>query len=122
MASARTTKRFCIVFHLGNASPERLRIIVPKLKLALDRLSFTSAEQAFRSTNADLFGFLIESKLAPIQIKAAFDSPGSDGPVDPKKPPEPLLEGKDALLIMEVGTDCLAAAGFTRVGAWLQRL
>ena len=95
---------------------------IAKLKLALDRLSFTSAEQAFRSTHADLFGFLIESKLAPNQIKAAFDSPGADATGDPKKPAEPLLEGKDALLILEVGTDCLATAGFTRVGAWLQRL
>lgn len=106
-----------VVFHLVDCSPERLRDVVPRIQGALTKLSEGPFEQAFRSSNADLVAYGIKTKLAAGQIQAALESPG--GRFDGTHPP---LEGRDELLVLEIGADYSAGRkGFSRFLTWLQR-
>jgi hypothetical protein len=110
--------RYLVVIHLKDASPTRLRKVVPELLRVLGRLSDGhAAEQVFRAATGDLFGYIISSKLNAAQIHARIESPGDRHRA---KAEDVVLEGGDAF-VLEVGKDFAAGHGFTRVGTWLQR-
>lgn len=111
------SRHLLVVFHLAACTPERLRDVVPRIQAALTKLSEEPIEQAFRSSNADLFGYAIKSKLAAKAIQAALESPGGKYRSDAYPP----LDGADNLLVLEIGADYSAGKGFTRLGTWLQR-
>ena len=111
--------RYLVVIRLKDASPARLRKVVPDLLRVLARLSDGHpAEQVFRAATGDLFGYIISSKLNAAQIHAGIESPGGSHRA---KAEDVVLEGGDAAFVLEVGNDFAAGHGFTRVGTWLQR-
>ena len=115
MADAR---QYAVIVQLGrNTSPQRLAEMIPRLRDQLSALSEGPPEQLLRSVTADLFGWLIRSKMTAPQIHAAIESPGRY--TGPKV--DPFLDGSDGLIVLQVGPDFLAGKGFTRVGTWLQR-
>jgi hypothetical protein len=114
-----TVPRYLVVIQLKNASPARLRNVIPELLKVLTKMSGGHpAEQVFRSATGDLFGYLVSSKLNAAQIHAGIESPGDRYMA---KAEDVILEGGDATLVVEVGKDFTAGHGFTRVGTWLQR-
>jgi hypothetical protein len=111
--------RYIVVLQLKDASPSRLRNLVPGLLSIFTRLSDGHpAEQVFRSATGDIFGYVISSKLNAPQIRAAIESPGRS---DFGAQEDVVLEGGDATFVLEIGKDFAAGPGFTRVGTWLQR-
>lgn len=116
------TRRYLVLLQLGNASPDRLKTVVPGLKSVLERLSTEPIEQAFRSATADIFGYFIRSKRNATQISATIESPAKDPWFMKEGEPMigPFLDSGDAILVIEGGSDFCAGRGFTRVGTWLQ--
>ena len=78
---------------------------------------------AFRSVQADYFGYVIRTNFKARQINSAIESPGmgivSDGETYDFDV-EPFLDNKDGVLVLEIGDDFIAGVGFTRIGTWLQ--
>ncbi|SEG61170.1 hypothetical protein [Bosea lathyri] len=110
-------KRFLVLVRVYDTTRDNLAKVVPPLQAQLAQLGQGSPEQVFRSLGGDTFGYFISSKLASGQILAALESPGKGGYAGT----EPFLGGKDALFVMEIGSDFQASQGFTRAGTWLQR-
>ena len=108
----REERRMLVLLKLGDSTPQRLTKIVPTIMEVLQRSSLDRVEQAFRSTTADLLGYLILSRLAPHKIRGALESP--------PKPEWPILNNKDSILVLEVGERFSGNAEFTRATTWLQ--
>lgn len=109
--------QFLVIFNLKNAKPPRLITMIPQLESLLKGLSKQPIEIAFRSATADIYGYGLVSEMNASQLKAAIESPGRSRFSDK----EPVLEGDDRLMILELGKDFHAGEGFTRFGTWLQR-
>lgn len=114
--------KFLVIVSVNPATVERLKGIVPGLKSELERLSDAGIEEAFRSVTADIFGYVIRSKLKAGQIRAAIESPG---PTSAQARHEgtlmrmPFLSGKDNVIVLELGDDVSAAQGLKRIETWL---
>ena len=123
MADENETKRYLVILNLKSTEPARLQTLVPSLKAVLSNVSTEPIEQVFRSVTADVFGFFIRSRLVPRQIVAAIQSPGKAlWQKDNDRIPDigPFLQSGDGLMVVEIGEDFQAEAGFTRAGTWLQ--
>src|SRR5690606_25447387 len=102
------------------ATSERLADFVPKAKLVLSNLSSSVIEQAFRSMQADIFGWVIKSKRNVHQILKLLENP-TDVPYPAKPLGEPFLTNQDHILILEIGETFTSTRGFSRLTTWLQR-
>jgi len=112
-------RRFLVVIQLKDTKPARLQWLVPSLQDVLTRISIAPYELAFRAITADLFGYVITSKRSAPQIAATIESPGSRSIF--AEFIEPFLAGDDHVLVVELGHEFSAGAGFTRLGTGLQR-
>lgn len=112
-------KQFLIVIQLGNTEVSRLQSLVPRLQEHLARISTEPVEQAFRSVTADLFGYVIRSRMVAGQIAASIETPQKDDSLFAPTV-SPLLDGRDNLFVVELGEDTETRRGFNRLGAWLQ--
>lgn len=116
MTEPSDTRRYLVLVQMGESSPQRLQMVVPRLQETLQRISTAGTEQLFRSITADYFGYLIRSKMNAHQIAAAIESPSPTiGRIV-----EPILDGKDRLSVHELGQDH-ASRWTTRALTWLQR-
>lgn len=113
--------RYLVILHLNDSSVDRLRTLIPSLQKVLERISIAPTEQLFRSVTADVFGYLITSRLEPGQISAAIESPNrkhrdlnEPGAIDP------FMTNSDGIAVIEIGDKFTAGYGFTRAGTWLQ--
>ena len=107
-------RSYLVVIELADTKVDRLKMLAPSLIDVLNSLSNTPSEQAFRSVNADLFGYFVKTKLVSRQISAAIQSP------NPKLNITPFLTNEDGIFVLELGDDFLAGKGFTRAATWLQ--
>lgn len=110
-------RRYLIIFQLGKSNRERLRTLAPHLQNVLRSLTNQSAEPAFRSITADIFGYMIESSVDARTISNRIESPDSGSPSGVGPP----LESDDHVLIVEVGEDSRVGKGFRTVAAWLEQ-
>lgn len=110
--------RYLVIVQLGQATVSHVSNLVPSLQAELGAMSKEPVELAFRSATADLFGFFVDTDLAPQQIRARIESPGGVSSLTSKMP---ILEGNDALLIIQLGAEADSTKGFTRALTWLQR-
>lgn len=113
---ADVSSRYLIIVSVGTPTPDHLQKMVPALQRELSRISLSEPVQAFRSAPADYFGYLIESRMAPQQIRATLETPGRPG-----HEPNPFLGGSDGVFVLEIGPNVSAGEGFTRALTWLQR-
>jgi len=108
--------KYLVIIQLHDTKTSRLASLVPSLQNGLARISEVAPELALRSTTADYFGYFIKTKLRPAQIEANLKSPG------PKFSSEGMiLDGRDSVLIIEIGQSFSARDGFSRALTWLQR-
>ncbi len=117
---AEESRRYLVIVSLSNTTPLRLQNLVPQLQDLLRGLSTEPIEQVFRSVNADVFGYLLRSKLVAGQVRAAIETPQRDSSTTAPIV-EPVLEGGDNVLVVEVGKDFSGSQGFSRQQTWLQR-
>jgi hypothetical protein len=110
MLTEREGNRYLVILTLGDASRERLAILVPSLTGILKNISTEPIEQAFRAANADVFGYFLRSKLPARQLIAQIQSPSRT---------EPFLSNSDSLLIVQIGQD-FGAFGGSKAWTWLQ--
>jgi hypothetical protein len=79
-------------------------------------MSETTPSLAFTAQTADIFGYLIKTKLRAPQIVSDIKSPG------PKyTSSQTILDGKDTVCALELGPSFSATEGFGRAMTWLQR-
>lgn len=109
--------RFLVVMNLHDTSPRRLEITIPAVKSALENNSDKGIELAFRSAHGDMFGYCIMSEKPAAHILRAI---GTVTYHDGYLKNAPVIDGRDSLMIFEIGGD-IAARGFTRLETWLQR-
>ncbi len=110
---ADATRQYLVILHLGDASPSRLRGVVPAFKAALERLGIDAPEQAFRSSTGELFGYFMQSKLLPRQIASAIRSPARDVITGAAMTASqvPFLDNRDGLMVLELGDEFVAGGG-----------
>jgi len=120
MVESRELRRYLIIFSLNPATPQRLKEFVPEAQNLLHRLSAGSMELAFRSTNADTFGWVIQCARNAKAICNLLQNP-TDVPHGAQPLGTPFLTNADDLLVLEIGTDLTATQGFSRVHTWFQR-
>jgi hypothetical protein len=120
MADAQGT-RYLVVFELNPASPHRLGRDLPNLRAALEKLSTTPIEIAFRSTGGETFAFGIRAKMHPGAVQKALESPAGDYWKARDLHVEPFLTNADGVLVLEVGDQFGAGNGFSRFATWIQR-
>lgn len=113
-------KQFLVLLSINPSTPQRLALLVPKLKEVLDRISVEAVEQLFRSLGADHFGYLIRSKMAAGVIHSIIETP-QRGYLGSDNFDAPFLQGSDGLAVIELGSDFHCGRGFTRAATWLQR-
>lgn len=113
-------KRYLVVFEINPATSERLADFVPKAKFVLSNLSPSGIEQALRSVQADIFGWVIRSKRNVHQVLKLLESP-TDVPYPLKPLGEPFLTNQDHILVLEIGEEFTSTRGFSRLTTWLQR-
>jgi hypothetical protein len=114
-------KQYLVILSLSPFKTSRLVTLVPQFKAALSSMSVEPIEQAFHKVKRDTFGHLLRSKISACKIKANIESPGpkynSVGP----QTKFPFLTGKDAMMVLEIGSDKVASPQFSRALTWLQR-
>ena len=116
------TNRFLVILRMGSATQERLGEVVRPFQEMLQWMSTEPIEQTFRSVTADIFGYVLRSRLPVGVIRANLESPGKKSWQHGPEPPVqyPFLNNEDDLLILEIGEEFSASQGFSRVGIWLQ--
>lgn len=116
----REAKRFLVVVQMPDVNISRLAAAIPQIISVLKSHSRGAPEIAFRSRDGDVCGFFIVTDRPPAFIVAAIQSPGKSYAYG-EEMTAPILEGKDALFVIEIGHQFQATPGFTRAGTWLQR-
>ena len=109
--------KYLIIVRLYAPTIERLSKVAPAIVKALTAISKPAPELAFRSEKNDTFGYLVKSDKRANVIYQRIVSPG--GRFYDTTPA--ILEGRDLVLVVEIGTDFGTGDGFGRVGTWLQR-
>jgi hypothetical protein len=117
----RESRQYLVIVALYRYDASRLAEAGPGLMKVLERLSTEPVEQAFRSVNRDVFGYLIRSDLVARQILSAVESPGRYEWLNKgKEPIEPFLNNDDKVMVLSIGPEFGASPGLSRPIAWLQ--
>ncbi|NMM45973.1 hypothetical protein HH303_15860 [Rhodospirillaceae bacterium KN72] len=107
MALEAKDRRYLVVIQLDRSSDlHRVGQVVPAILGILTNAALSAPEQAFRSSDGQLFGFLLKSRLNSGQIRARFEG-------------DTATNREDGIFIMEAGED-FNGIHFTRAWTWLQ--
>jgi len=101
-------RKYLVLMRLDDKTDmNRIAECVPPLIEIIQRMSKKPCELVFRSEKPTIFAHIVQTDMSAPMIRAALANAQSS-------------RNTDAILVLEVGEDFSATAGFTRVGAWLQ--
>lgn len=107
--SERKTYNILVLIYLSKDSAmPRIQEDLPAVIETLARASKKAPQVAFRSTDAIVSGFLIQTEKAPHFISHDLDRCQS-------------LDSRDSFLVMELGEEFVGMGEFTRAATWLQQ-
>ena len=114
MASAAESKRYLVVLQIPqDVDQDQLKSIMVDANNVLKRASDDGKfEVALKTSDAEVVGFLLRSKLVPQQIIARLEAP------DPAGKRGASFTNTTRALVLEIG-GAFAERGFGRINGWL---